>query len=116
MAHGLGHGWSGAVVAAWPAVSLIGSYELLLMIIRSAQASDDSAGQPGESGREPDPLDEQAAILFADEIATAGVPSIRAIRAQLHVGQPRAQRIQGHLAALDGGGLRAEVQATDKAA
>ena len=29
VAHGLGHGPSGAVVAAWPAVALVGSYELL---------------------------------------------------------------------------------------
>jgi hypothetical protein len=27
-----------AVVAAWPAVALVGSYELLMVIIRSAQA------------------------------------------------------------------------------
>jgi hypothetical protein len=32
--HGLGHGLIGAVVAAWSAVALIGSYELLMMIIR----------------------------------------------------------------------------------
>ncbi len=37
--HGLGHGPVGAVVAAWPAVALVGSYELLMMIIRGAQAS-----------------------------------------------------------------------------
>jgi hypothetical protein len=36
-AHGLGHGLMGAAVAAWPAVALVGSYELLMMIIRSAQ-------------------------------------------------------------------------------
>jgi hypothetical protein len=37
VAHGLGHGLIGAVVAAWPAVTLIGSYELLMMVIRSSQ-------------------------------------------------------------------------------
>jgi hypothetical protein len=31
VAHGLGHGPVGAVVAAWPAVGLVGSYELLMM-------------------------------------------------------------------------------------
>jgi len=35
--HGLGHGLIGAAVAAWPVVALVGSYELLMMIIRSAQ-------------------------------------------------------------------------------
>jgi hypothetical protein len=36
VAHGLGHGLTGAAVAAWPAVALVGSCELLMMIIRSA--------------------------------------------------------------------------------
>jgi hypothetical protein len=35
VAHGLGHGPVGASVAAWPAVALVGSYELLMMVIRS---------------------------------------------------------------------------------
>ena len=38
VAHGLGHGLIGAAVAGWPAVALVGSYELLMMIIRRAQA------------------------------------------------------------------------------
>jgi hypothetical protein len=39
MAQGWSHGLVGAVIAAWPAVSL-GSYELLVWIIRTAAASD----------------------------------------------------------------------------
>ena len=39
VAHGLGHGLIGAAVAAWPAVALVGSYELLMMVIRGSQAS-----------------------------------------------------------------------------
>jgi hypothetical protein len=35
--HGLGHCVVGAAVAAWPAVALVGSYELLMLIIRSFQ-------------------------------------------------------------------------------
>jgi Protein of unknown function (DUF2637) len=31
VAHGLGHGPIGAAVAAWPAIALVGSYELLMM-------------------------------------------------------------------------------------
>jgi len=37
VAHGLGHGLIGAAVGAWPAVALIGSYELLMMIVRGTQ-------------------------------------------------------------------------------
>src|ERR1700727_1146282 len=43
VAHGLGHGLAGAAVAAWPAVALVGSYELLMMIIRSSQGPADGA-------------------------------------------------------------------------
>jgi len=35
--HGLGHGTIGAVVAAWPAVALVGSYELLMVVIHNSQ-------------------------------------------------------------------------------
>jgi hypothetical protein len=97
VAHGLGHGLMGAAVAAWPAVALVGSYELLMMVIRSAQVP--AEGAPA-SGRDADPLQEQAAKVFADQLAADGVPSIRAIRAQLHIGQPRAQRMRAYLAAL----------------
>jgi hypothetical protein len=88
-------GRKGAAVAAWPAVALVGSYELLMMVIRSSHA------KPGGNAGSPDiadPLGEQAAEMFADQLAADRVPSIRAIRAQLHVGQPRAQRLRDYLA------------------
>jgi len=97
VAHGLSHGIIGAAVAAWPAVALVGSYELLMMIIRGAQTSTVTPRlDDGESMI--DPLREQAAVLFAAELAADRVPSIRAIRAALHVGQPRAQRLREYLA------------------
>ena len=101
VAHGLGHGSIGAAVAAWPAVALVGSYELLMVIIRGAQLAADPQGETGFLSRE-DPLHEQAVRIFADELAVARVPSVRVIRARLHVGQPRAQRIRGYLAAVNG--------------
>jgi hypothetical protein len=36
MAQGWSHGLVGAAVAAWPAISLVGSYELLVWLIRRA--------------------------------------------------------------------------------
>jgi len=39
MAQGWSHGLLGAVVAAWPAVSLVGSYELLVWLIRAFGAA-----------------------------------------------------------------------------
>jgi hypothetical protein len=95
VAHGLGHGPIGAAVAAWPAVALVGSYELLMMVIRSSQAS---AADASEDGGEADPLQERAAEVFAEQLSAERVPSVRAIRAELHVGQPRAQRLRDYLA------------------
>ena len=97
VAHGLGHGLTGAAVAAWPAVGLVGSYELLMMVIRSSQVPPGAA--PG-TGLDADPLQERAAELVAGQLAADRVPSVRAIRAQLHVGQPRAQRVRDYLAGL----------------
>jgi Protein of unknown function (DUF2637) len=85
-----------AAVAAWPAVALVGSYELLMMVIRGSQAV--PGGITG-SADNPDPLGDQTAEIFADQLAAHRVPSVRAIRAQLHVGQPRAQRLRDYLAA-----------------
>jgi hypothetical protein len=88
VAHGLGHGLMGAAVSAWPAVALVGSYELLMMIIRGAQARPETMVMP--SVPDAAPLQGQAAQAFADDLAANRVPSVRAIRARLHVGQPRA--------------------------
>ena len=104
VAHGLGHGLTGAAVAAWPAVALVGSYELLMMIIRSAQlpGTGTALGRAPECVPDIDPLQVRAAEAFAAELAAAQVPSVRAIRARLHMGQPRAQRIRAYLAGLNG--------------
>ena len=45
IAHGLGHGRAGAAVASRPAVALAGSYELLMVIIRNAQAPANSSSE-----------------------------------------------------------------------
>lgn len=104
VAHGLGNGPIGAAVAAWPAVARVGSYELLMMIIRRAQ-SEASADVPVTERvpvpeQETDPLRASAAEEFADEVAAGRTPSIREIRARLHVGQHRAQQLRGYLAVL----------------
>jgi hypothetical protein len=105
VAHGLGHGTVGAAVAAWPAVALVGSYELLMMVIRSSHAPNARSGRDHDA----DPLQETAAEVFAEQLAADQIPSIRAIRAQLHVGQPRAQRLRDYLAeaSIPGQGLTA---------
>jgi hypothetical protein len=39
LAHGVGHGAVGALVSAWPAVALVGSYELLMALIRTERCT-----------------------------------------------------------------------------
>src|ERR1700739_2672377 len=78
VAHGMGHGLTGAAVAAWPAVALVGSHGLLMMFIRSSQVPAD--GAPGTE-HDVDPLQGEAAKVFAEQLAADRVPSVRAIRA-----------------------------------
>jgi hypothetical protein len=103
VAHGLGHCPVGSAVAAWPAVALVGSYELLMLIIRGAQPEPaEVPAVAGASGAvsQVNSLHARAAGEFAGEVAAGCTPSIRAIRARLHVGQPRAQQVQAYLGTL----------------
>src|SRR5215471_10051427 len=50
VAHGLGHGPVGAAVGAWPAVALVGSYELLMIIIRGAKSPEEPAVTAAKAG------------------------------------------------------------------
>jgi hypothetical protein len=75
--------------------------KLLMMIIRGAQVP---TAVPGlhDAASGADPLLDRAAVVFAAELAADRVPSIRAIRTELRVGQPRAQRLREYLAAAAG--------------
>ena len=111
VAYGAAHGLTGAAISAWPAIAFIGSAELLIGSIRRTRP----APAPARAGRQPlpdvpgeipaavllpDQLWVQAASTFADEITAGQVPSIRAIRSRMKVGQSRAQQIRCHLVAL----------------
>ena len=72
VAHGPGDGPIGAGGHA------VGLYELLTMVIRTAQQY--RLTRPG-SGSAADPLQEQAAEFFAEQLAAHRVHSIRTIRA-----------------------------------
>ncbi|MFG1879575.1 DUF2637 domain-containing protein [Sphaerisporangium sp. NPDC049003] len=127
VANGLGHGIVGAIVAGWPALVAVGSFELLIRLLRDARptptapasgkehppeqaaASADPADDhsetfsPGDSPEAalrplPDP-DVLAAIeLYANELDEGEIPSIRRIKRELRVGHPKASRIQAALA------------------
>lgn len=52
LAHGLNHGPIGALVSAWPALALVGSFELLMLLIRThhrASPIDSDDASPNDS-------------------------------------------------------------------
>ena len=100
-----GHGPIGAAVGAWPAVALVGSYELLMIVVRGTQqaADDVSLGTDQTGAGVPAVLQAQGVEEFAGDVMAGRPPSIRVIRARLHVGQPRAQLVRAYLATLAAG-------------
>ncbi len=91
---GAAYGVLGAALAAWPALALVGSYELLMWLVRGGVPAvpGPPAGLNGHAAR--------AAGLFADDIGAGRVPGIRAIRSGLHVGQDKAGQVQAYLRGL----------------
>jgi hypothetical protein len=99
----------GAVIWGWPAYSFVlVAWGMVAMVKRSSAVP---AGVSAE--REPVPavpemhlngsgLHPAEAEPFAAELARGKVPGIRRIRAELRVGQPKAQEIQARLQVLAG--------------
>jgi hypothetical protein len=106
--YGIAHGVVGAIVAGWPAVALVVSVELLMGMIRRCQIAAPH-GAPAVPVREvpapgahlqPNERQIQAAELFADDLASGTVPSVRKIKTALRIGQPRAQEARTYLTGL----------------
>jgi len=91
VAYGLPYGPVGAVVSAWPAVAFIGTAEMALGMVR-ASAVPAVTGVPAHVA--------EAARVFAAEVAAGTVPTVRAIRSALSVGQVKASQARAHLAVL----------------
>jgi hypothetical protein len=51
LAHGLSHGPIGALVSAWPALALAGSFELLMTLIRTGPPANQEALPVGHEGQ-----------------------------------------------------------------
>jgi hypothetical protein len=104
---------AGAPRAPWPVVVLVSCLPVVTLgfgaalthLLRGGGLSDRSDNSPAVSavpemhlnGSGLHPAEVQP---FAGELARGEVPSLRRIRAELHVGQPKAQEVQGRLAAL----------------
>jgi hypothetical protein len=109
VAYGVPYGITGALLSGWPAVAFIGCAEMAIGMIRRtrAQMYGSTSVQPAP-GTEMHPRTAVPAEArpFAAELARGEVPSIRRIRSELHVGQPRAREIQARLEALTPAGQR----------
>lgn len=104
--HGLAYGPAGVVVSGWPPVALIAAVEVLARMLRQNPSKTAAPvavpAVPGpypEPGYTPQDAD-QATTEFATELAAGEVPSIRAIRSRLHVGQPKATELRVYLTPL----------------
>ena len=86
LAHGVGHGPVGALVSAWPALALVGSFELLMMLIRTWRGT-----RPGEA--EPEPWHQVVPPLVheAPPELTAAPALEQTVRARHEAGQ--SQRV-----------------------
>ena len=105
-------GWRRTLLTAWAMALSVRLWPRGLRSRWSAPTSSDGDCPQGSGASEvsertgllgvpldPDPMQVHAAQVSADDLAACRVPSVRAIRAQLHVGQPRAQRLRDCLAA-----------------
>lgn len=71
--HGLEHGPIGAVIAAWPAVALVGCYEMLMWLVRTA--AEEPAPRP-TVGQAPD---QEAVLAYRSALAAGERLSERAL-------------------------------------
>jgi hypothetical protein len=106
LAHGLGHGPIGALVSAWPALALAGSFELLMTLIRTEPRA---SARPAPAGHvnHPEPIEDPDAPP-----ALTGAPSVeqtvrawhnashsqRAIARELNLDRRKVKRIIDHAA------------------
>jgi hypothetical protein len=101
LAHGVGHGPVGALVSAWPALALVGSFELLMMLIRTGRSSRTGEGE-SEPRYQPAPTLAQDAPMELPAVPTleqiihvrheAGL-SQRAIANELNIDRRKVKRI-----------------------
>jgi len=132
VAHGLSHGPVGAIVAGWPALVAVGTFELLIRLLRDARQPRSRPLPLTDPGDRPEPNDHSdhaqtdhllsaapeppcgpdlpleprlqplvraAAERYAAELEDGQVPSIRRLKRELNLGQPKAKQIHLALAA-----------------
>ena len=105
LAHGLNHGPIGALVSAWPALALVGSFELLMLLIKTHhRASSNDADDVTSNHYTPDtdPAQPPVAPSLEQTVQTwhAEGRSQRAIARELDIDRRKVKQIIEHIAAL----------------
>src|SRR5258706_546644 len=124
--YGLPFGVAGALLSGWPAIAFVGSVEMVIGMVRRTRralqnapgalrqgVSESDAALTGRPPRErsrsaPEKrtrhrtkrapvTGEDAEREFMTDLASGAVPSLRSIRARMHVGQERARALREHL-------------------
>lgn len=101
LAHGLGHGPIGALVSAWPALALAGSFELLMTLIRAGEREGasrtctEAAPQEAETARHNAPPSVTSAppLEQAVRVRHQAGHSQRAIARELGIDRRKVRRI-----------------------
>ena len=101
LAHGLGHGPIGALVSAWPALALAGSFELLMTLIRTEHNEAAELTQPLGVSQELQVMDHDVQLVQAgpptlEQIVKAWHQvgrSQRAIARELNIDRRKIKRI-----------------------
>ncbi len=111
-AHAARAPWPVVVVVSCMPVVTLGFGAALTHLLRQRPGADyvnfARAGQPGPgaaaaalaNGHSAPAGGREAAAMYAAELAAGALPSVRRIRREMHVGQPRAQEVRSYLAAL----------------
>jgi hypothetical protein len=109
VAHGLSHGAIGALISAWPALALVGSYELLMLLTRNVTnttATDeyDMSGTAGHACAKPVRTPEQAVLVdYVASLTGPGRPASQRFLAEKHgVDRRRVRKILEGVNAVDG--------------
>lgn len=92
LAHGVGHGPIGALVSAWPALALVGSFELLMLLVRTASRATSAVSAHSlvlANASEEPTLDEVVRTMHREGI------SQRAIARELNIDRRKVKRAIG---------------------
>jgi hypothetical protein len=106
LAHGLGHGPIGALVSAWPAIALAGSFELLMTLIRTESRASTVATYYTHVRRSEPIADDDAAPALPEAPSVEQTVrawhdaghSQRAIARELNIDRRKVKRIIDHAA------------------